>query len=161
LFLAYLFGGLVAGIIVKIILYYGMTNQVVPLIIAPCITWLFTRSLFLYFEDQYSLIRPNREKLKLNPESVLEPELDFDLEADTGKGFSAWSGESSSGSSIPDEAGARIMWNFTSTGEIAMGGPTYGDVVFSNNCAFAGVGPYIVVYDDGQYAAMTLPSRNQ
>ncbi len=159
LFLAYLFGGLVMGAVIKIILYYGMSNQVVPLIIAPILTGLFTRSLFLYFEEHYSLIRPNREKLNLSPEPNLESESY--PEADTRKGFSAWGGESSGGSSIPDETGARIIWNFVSTGEIAMGGPTYGDVVFSNNYAFTGVGPSIVISDDGQYAAMTLPSRNQ
>ncbi len=157
LFFAYLFGGLAAGAMVKLIIYYGMTNQIVPLIIAPFVTWLFTRALFLYFEDRYSLIRPNREKLSLSP----EPNPESYPEAETSKGISAWSGESSGGSSIPDATGARIHWNFVATGEIAMGGPTYGDLVFSNNCAFTGVGPSVAVSDDDQYAAMTLPSRNQ
>lgn len=40
-----------------------------------------------------------------------------------------------------------------------MGGPTLGDAVFNNGCAFSGVGPSIALSEDGRYAVMTLPSR--
>jgi hypothetical protein len=150
LYLAYIFGGIAAGAMVKCLVFYGYTKDYVPFVIAPLLIWLFSRAFYLYVEERYSLIAPKKHKLALRTHTIKQSES---------QGVSAWSGESSGGSKLPDETGARVIWTYETNGEIAMGGPTYGDVVFSNHCVFAGVGPSIVISDDGHYAAMTLPSR--
>lgn len=147
---ACLYGGLVTGAGFHLIVGYGMRDQVVPMIVAPFVVWLVPRVVFIAAESRYSLTPKVRSRVV--------PIYDRP-KGDTPTGVSAWSGESSGGSSIPDVEGTRILWEFFSTGEICMGGPTYGDAIFSNGCAFQGVGPSIIISDDGHYAAMTLPSR--
>jgi hypothetical protein len=155
LVLAYLFGGLATGLGLQILIANAAQHQFVLMVIQPLLTWLVLRILFYAVETQYTL-HPNEAVAQIRAEANVEdvrPSSEHD-------GTSAWSGDASGKASIPDQHGRYLYYDFYCTGEIAMGGPTYGDVVFSNKCAFSGVGPSIALSDDGRYAAMTLPSRN-
>ena len=143
---AYLFGGLCTGAGLQVLAGYGMRGHLLSMIIAPLMLWLVTALIFSLLRDRYSL----------TPAPGLAPAP----LAGAGRGTSAWSGTASGGSTQPGSDGSRVLWRFYDTGEICMGGPTYGDVVFSNRCAFQGVGPSVAIADDGRYAAMTLPSRD-
>lgn len=147
---AYLFGGLATGAGLHLIVGYGMRDQVVPMVVAPLLLWLAARVVFVAAETRYSLTPKVRSRVV---------PIAAHSGGDKQYGVSAWSGESSGGSRIPDAEGRRILWEFFANGELCMGGLTFGDAVFSNHCAFQGVGPSIVIDDAGQYAAMTLPSR--
>lgn len=142
---AYLFGGLCAGAGLQVLAGYGMRGHLLSMIIAPLMLWLVTVLIFSLLKERYSLAPAPR----FAPAPLAGP----------GRGSSAWSGTASGGSAQPGSDGSRVLWHFHDTGEICMGGPTYGDVVFSNRCAFRGVGPSVAIADDGHYAAMTQPSR--
>ena len=158
-----LFGGLATGLGLQFLVAFGSKNQVAAMIIAPLLLWLFLRMLFMGLETKYTL-SPNAVVAQLQAEEDagehLEEKID-DQDGTNSKGTSAWSGDNSGQAAIPDASGRYMRYEFFATGEIAMGGPSYGDVIFNNGCALGGVGPSIVVSDDGNYAAMTLPSRNQ
>lgn len=143
---AYLFGGLCTGAGLQVLAGFGIREQLVPMFIAPLLLWLATRVIFTLLEERYSLTA--RRKFAPSPPPTAE------------RGVSAWSGSASGGSTLPDHDGSRVLWRFYDSGEICMGGPTFGDVVFTNGCAFQGVGPSVAIADDGRYAAMTLPSRD-
>lgn len=142
---AYLFGGLCTGAGLQVLAGYGVRGHLLPMIIAPLVLWLATAVIFSLLRDRYSL--------------TPAPALASAPLAGAGRGSSAWSGTASGGSTQAGSDGCRVLWRFYDTGEICMGGPTYGDVVFSNRCAFRDVGPSVAIADDGHYAALTQPSR--
>jgi hypothetical protein len=145
-FIAYLIGGACFGAGLQLAIGFEAQGSTVIACIALLLTWLVTRALFLFFENRYALIK-----------SVANEKITFSTTTSKhGAGVSAWAGEAQG--KTPDGS---LTWEFFGGGEIAMGGPTYGEAVFSNRCAFTGVGPSTVVSDNGRYAAMTLPSRNQ
>lgn len=143
---AYLFGGLCTGAGLQVLAGYGVRGHLLSMIIAPLVLWLVTSVIFSLLRDRYSL--------------TPAPALASAPLAGAGRGSSAWSGSASGGSTQAGSDGCRVLWRFYDTGEICMGGPTYGDVVFSNRCAFRDVGPSVAIADDGRYAALTQPSRN-
>ncbi|MDD2368701.1 MAG: hypothetical protein PHQ90_05310 [Sulfuricurvum sp.] len=144
-----LFGGLAMGLGLQVMIAYGMKNQIIPMIIAPLLTWLVLRIIFYGVETRYTL----------TPIPALSDPTDSDGEQPQQSGHSAWSGDTSGKASMAGADGRYMMYHFFCKSEICMGGPTYGDAVFTNGCAFMGVGPSIALSDDGRYAAMTLPSR--
>ncbi len=160
--LAYLYGGLATGLGLKILILNISHHQFILMVIQPLLAWLVLRIFFYAVETQYTLW-PNEAVAQLRAEGNVEAQASGDdtWQPPARDGTSAWSGDSSDKASLPDNDGLYMRYDFFCTGEIAMGGPTYGDVVFSNKCAFTGVGPSIAMSEDGQYAAMTLPSRNQ
>jgi hypothetical protein len=144
-----LFGGLATGLGLQVLIAFGMKNQVLPMLIAPLLTWLVLRIIFMGVETRYSLM----------PIPALSNPEDGDREQTQQTGHSAWSGDTSGKAARAGEGGRYMAYNYFDKGELCMGGPTYGDVVFNNGCAFQGVGPSIALADDGRYAAMPLPSR--
>ena len=160
LFLAYLYGGLATGFGLQILTANAVHHQFILMIIQPLLLWLVLRIFFYAVETQFTL-HPNAALSEMRAEDAGETSTADVWQPPQREGTSAWSGDSSGRASIPDGHSAYIHYDFYCTGEIAMGGPTYGDVVFSNQCAFTGVGPSIALSEDGRYAAMTLPSRNQ
>lgn len=152
-----LFGGLATGLGLQFLVAFGSKNHVAAMIIVPLLLWLILRILFMGLETKYTL-SPNAAVAQMRAEDAES----VDHRDDVGRtGTSAWDGGNSGQALIPDASGRYLRYEFFATGEIAMGGPTYGEAVFNNGCAFSGVGPSIVVSDDGHYAAMTLPSRNE
>ncbi len=162
LLLAYLYGGLAAGLGLQILIANVSHHQYILMVIQPLLAWLVLRIFFYGIETKYTL-HPNDALSEIRAEEAAEM---TDNTGDTWQppareGTSAWSGDSSGKADMPDADGRYMVYDFFCTGEIVMGGPTYGDVVFGNKCAFSGVGPSIAMSEDGRYAAMTLPSRNE
>jgi hypothetical protein len=155
LLLESLFGGLATGLGLQILIAYGMKNQVLPMIIAPLLTWLVLRILFMGVETRYSLA-PIPTYSNPPPLQFDQAQLDSDREQ---TGHSAWSGDTSGRAIKAGADGCYMGYQFFCRSEICMGGPTLGDAVFNNGCAFSGVGPSIALSEDGRYAVMTLPSR--
>jgi len=137
-----LFGGLATGLGLQMLIAFGMKNQVLPMLIAPLLTWLALRIIFMGVETRYSLT------------------LDSDREQSQQTGLSTWSGTTYGMAARTDVDGRYMAYNYFDKGEICMGGPITGDAVFNNGCAFSGVAPYITLSEDGRYAVMTLPSRS-
>lgn len=160
LLIAYLFGGLATGLGLHILIANASHHQYILMVIQPLLAWLVLRIFFYGVETKYTL-NPDTILTQMRAEDeVKEPEADS-WQPPVREGTSAWSGDSSGKADIPDAEGLYMIYDFFCMGEIAMGGPTYGDVVFGNKCAFSGVGPSIALSEDGRYAAMTLPSRNE
>jgi hypothetical protein len=155
--LAYLYGGLATGLGLQLLIAFGIKNRVVEMLIAPLLIWLALRIVFYALETKYTL-HPNEALAQIRADDLATETAQASTSQ---RGHSAWSGNISGQASVPDGDGRYRRYEFYCTGEIAMGGPTYGDAVFNNHCAFCGVGPSIVMSDDGRYAAMTLPSRYQ
>jgi hypothetical protein len=145
-----LFGGLATGLGLQVLIAYGMKNQVLPMLIAPLLVWLVLRIFFMAVETRYSLTPVP---------SYSSPSLVPLADAGAQTGHSAWSGDNSGQAAKAGADGRYMSYEFYCKSEICMGGPSLGDAIFSNGCAFTGVGPSIALSDDGRYAAMTLPSR--
>ena len=152
LVLAYLYGGLATGLGLQILIAYGMRNLPVQMIVVPLLVWLVLRIIFYGFETKYTL-HPSAAVTQIRAEEYRDAVI-----VET-KGTSAWASEASGQASVPDANGRYLRYDYFHRGEIAMGGPTCGDVVFNNGCAFSGVGPSVALSENGHYAAMTLPSR--
>jgi len=166
LVLAYLYGGLATGLGLQFLVAYGVKGHVVPMIVVPLLVWLVTRIFYYAMETHYTL-HPNAAVTQMRQEdaqatSQAEGHTDPDptVEEVIQQGTSAWQDTTSGMAEQVGPDGYTISYHYTSTGEIAMGGPTYGDVVFNNHCAISGVGPSIVLSEDGHYAVMTVPSRS-
>lgn len=163
--LAYLFGGLATGFGLQFGIRYGMQDQPIPMIIVPLLIWLVLRVLFYAVETKYTL-QPNAvvtqmrlEDAQANSEGHTDPDPTLqDVIAQ--QGHSAWQDKTHGMAAQVGPDGYNITYHYESTGEIAMGGPTYGDVVFNNRCAVSDVGPSIVLSEDGHYAVMTRPNRD-
>jgi hypothetical protein len=153
--LASLFGGISTGLGLHFLIGFGM-------IVAPLPIWLLLRVIFYAVETKYTL-HPNAALTQIRAEEEAAPYLDdsADKRNPNQSGLSAWAGDNTGSAAKPDASGQYMRYEYFGGGEIAMGGPTVGEAVFSNGCAFDGVGPSIVLSEDGQYAAMTQPSRNQ
>lgn len=160
LLLAYLYGGLATGLGLKILIMNAGHHQFILMLIQPLLVWLVLRIFFYAVETHFTLL-PNAVVSQMRSEDEVITNVQHPWQAPERKGASAWSGNTSGKADVPDEHGSHLYYDFYCVGEIAMGGPTYGDVVFSNQCAFTGVGPSIALSEDGHYAAMTLPSRNE
>ncbi len=159
-----LYGGLATGLGLQFLIAYGSKDRIIEMIIVPLLVWLVLRVLFYAAETKYTL-HPNEALKQTRDEfeaaSYFEDSVDHRSDYVARKGTSAWAGSNSGIADTGDETGYRISYEFFhSGGEIAMGGPTYGEAVFSNGCAFTGVGPSIALSEDGRYAAMTKPSRD-
>ena len=147
-----MFGGLATGLGLQIFIRYGIQDLWIPMIIAPMITWLVLRVIFYGIETKFTL-SPNK--------ALTQIRADQESGFVTRTGASAWEGNNSGIAANPDADGRHMRYTFFCVSEIAMGGPTFGEVVFSNACAFTNVGPSIGLSEDGRYAAMTLPSRGE
>lgn len=156
-----LFGGLSTGLGLQFLIGFGMKNRIVEMIIVPLLTWLVLRIIFYGVETKYTL-HPNEVLTQMRAQDAaahyFDESADFRNNAQTTA--SAWGGNNAGMADLPDETGRRMSYEYFEGGEIAMGGPTYGEAVFSNKCAFTGVGPSIVLSENGRYAAMVQPSRN-
>lgn len=150
-----LFGGLATGLGLQFLIAFGSKNRVIEMILMPLATWLLLRIIFYGLETKYTL-SPNAAITQIR-----STEDNTQNSNAIAAGTSAWAGDNAGQATIADADGRYMRYEYFTTGEIAMGGPTYGDVIFNNSCAFRDVGPSIVVSDDGRYAAMTLPSRDQ
>jgi hypothetical protein len=159
LLLAYLYGGLATGFGLHIFIANASDHQFILMVIQPLLAWLVLRIFFSVLETQFTL-HPDAIVSQMRVEDEAQDKDVNTWQSPAGDGTSAWSGDGSGKASTPDSDGRYMYYDFYCTGEIAMGGPTYGDAVFSNKCAFTGVGPSIALSEDGRYAAMTLPSRN-
>ena len=159
-----LFGGLATGLGLQFLVAFGSKNHVAAMIIVPLLLWLILRILFMGLETKYTL-SPNAAIAQVRAEDAAGNNFDESVEHGNDKagqkGTSAWDGDNAGQALIPDATGRYLRYEYFASGEIAMGGPTYGEAIFNNGCAFGGVGPSIAVSDDGHYAAMTLPSRNE
>lgn len=152
--LIYIYGGFSIGLGIAIMIYYHMAGQPVPMIIAPLLAWLVLRVIFS-LETRYALyLLPDYDD---HNEEKRAQQFDSSIP----RGESAWSGETEGKASEINTEGYYMSWKFYLTGEIAMGGPTYGDVIFTNKCALSYVGPSVALSNHGRYAALTLPSRQQ
>jgi hypothetical protein len=163
--LAYLYGGLATGLGLQFLIAYGIKDHVVQMIVVPLLIWLVARIFYYALETHYTL-HPNAAVTQMRLEDAQaareaqgHTDPDPKLEDVIQQGTSAWQDSTSGMAEQPGPDGYNISYHYESTGEIAMGGPTYGDVVFNNRCAIAGVGPSIVLSEDGHYAVMTVPSR--
>ena len=153
--LIYIYGGFSIGLGIAIMIYYHMAGQPVPMIIAPLLAWLVLRVIFCSLETRYALyLLPDYDD---HNEEKRAQQFDSSIP----RGESAWSGETEGKASEINTEGYYMSWKFYLTGEIAMGGPTYGDVIFTNKCALSYVGPSVALSNHGRYAALTLPSRQQ
>jgi hypothetical protein len=162
--LAYLFGGLATGFGLQLGIRYGMQDQPVPMLIVPLLTWLVLRVVFYALETKYTLT-PNAAvaQMRLEDAQAINGHTDPDptlQDVMVQQGTSAWQDKSHGMAAQVGPDGYTIGYDYESTGEIAMGGPTYGNVVFNNRCAIADVGPSIVLSEDGHYAVMMRPSRD-
>jgi hypothetical protein len=160
--LASLFGGISTGLGLHFLIGFGIKNDIFGMIITPLLVWLLLRVIFYAVETKYTL-HPNAALTQIRAEDEAAPYLDdsVDKRNPHQTGVSAWAGDNMGSAAQPDANGAYMRYEYFGGGEIAMGGPTYGEAIFSNKCAFSGVGPSIVLSEDGRYAAMTQPSRNQ
>lgn len=167
--LAYLYGGLATGLGLQLLIAYGVTEQVIKMIVAPLLVWLAARIFYYALETHYTL-HPNAAVMQMRLEDAQKEaqvgaqtadhtDPDATLEV-IQQGTSAWQDNTDGMAAQLGPDGYHITYHYESTGEIAMGGPTYGDVVFNNRCAINGVGPSIVLSEDGHYAVMTMPSRS-
>jgi hypothetical protein len=160
---ASLFGGLSTGLGFQFLISFGTQGQIVQMIISPLLTWLLLRIIFYAVETQYTL-SPNAVLTQMRIEEAAGQVMN-NFTADQhntigSAGTSAWAGDNQGSASKPGANGQYLRYEYFGSGEIAMGGPTFGEAIFSNGCAFSGVGPSIVLSDEGQYAAMTMPSRD-
>jgi hypothetical protein len=160
---ASLFGGLSIGLGFQFLIGFGTQNQIVQMIISPLLTWLVLRVIFYGVETKYTL-SPNAVLTQMRIEEAAGQVMNnftADQNNTTGPaGTSAWAGDNQGSASKPGANGQYMRYEYFGSDEIAMGGPTFGEAIFSNGCAFSGVGPSIVLSDDGHYAAMTMPSRD-
>lgn len=161
---AYLFGGLSTGLGLQFLVGFGSKNHIAEMIIVPLLLWLVLRILFMGFETKYTL-SPNAAVAKMRAEEAaaeyFQDDVDHRRDSVGQTGTSAWAGDNSGKADIADESGSYMCYEYFARGEICMGGPTVGDAIFSNKCAFSDVGPSIVLSEDGRYAAMSLPSRDE
>jgi hypothetical protein len=163
--LAYLYGGLATGLGLQFLIAYGVTGYVIKMIVVPLLVWLVARIFYYALETKYTLhpnaaitqLRLEDAQAQVNSQARTDP--DPTLEQVIQQGSSAWQDRTSGYAEQVGPDGYTVGYQYESTGEIAMGGPTYGDVVFNNRCAISGVGPSIVLSEDGHYAVMTMPSR--
>jgi hypothetical protein len=160
--LASLFGGVSTGLGLHFFIGLGSKNEYVGMIVAPLLIWLALRIIFYGAETKYTL-HPNAALTQIRTEEEIAPYFDesADKRDPNQTGVSAWGGDNMGSAAEPDANGQYMRYEYFDSGEIAMGGPTYGEAIFSNKCAFTGVGPSIVLSEDGRYAAMTQPSRNE
>lgn len=168
--LAYLYGGLATGLGLQLMIAYGVKGHLILMIVAPLLIWLLARIFYYALETHYTL-HPNaaitqmrledaQKEAQVGAQTAGHTDPDPTLEDVIKQGTSAWQDSTSGMAAQPGPDGYNIHYHYDSTGEIAMGGPTYGDVVFNNRCAISGVGPSIVLSEDGHYAVMTMPSRS-
>ena len=161
---AYLFGGLSTGLGLQFLVGFGSKNHVAAMIIAPLLVWLVLRVLFMAVETKYTL-SPSASVAQMRAEEAaaeyFQEDVDHRRDSVGQTGTSAWAGDNSGKADIADASGSYMCYEYFARSEICMGGPTVGDAIFSNKCAFSDVGPSIVLSEDGRYAAMSLPSRNE
>lgn len=161
---AYVFGGLSTGLGLQFLVAFGSKNDVVEMIIVPLLLWLVLRILFMGLETKYTL-SPDTAVARMRAEDAaadyFQEDVDYRHNYAGKTGTSAWAGDNSGKASIADASGYCMRYDYFARGEICMGGPTDGDAIFSNKCAFSNVGPSIALSEDGHYAAMCLPSRDE
>jgi hypothetical protein len=166
LFFAYAIGGLCTGAALAAVVWGARLGNGFARWALPLFILLATRLLFMWLEARYALIRPVRRLASDAREDdapgasgfraarVCRPaEAPFERRPGV-PAISAWHGDWEA--STPD---GRLRFRYAVRGEIAMGGPTYGCVVFSSGIALNWVGPSFAVSDDGRYAALPVPSR--
>ena len=154
----YIYAGLAIGVGIAFFIHYDMAAKTIPMLVVPLVFWIASSIIFHGLEDFYALYAvpdtPNDEQratmLDANQHGLSTP-----------TGVSAWSGDAEGKADDINADGYYMWWQFYVTGEIAMGGPSYGDVIFANNCAFSHVGPSVAVSSNGRCAAMTRPSRQE
>lgn len=155
--LASLYGGLATGLGMQFLVAYGIKGHIVAMVIVPLLIWLMLRIIYYGVETQYTLTPTSALALIRAEDQGAQPQTAASMSRTS---TSDWAGDSSGQSSVPDTERRYMRYEFYGTGEIAMGGPTYGEAIFNNGCAFTDVGPSIAISDDGRYAAMTSPSRS-
>jgi hypothetical protein len=155
-----LFGGLATGLGLQLLIGFGLNHRFIEMLIVPLLTWLLLRIIFYGVETKYTL-HPNAVLTQMRAEDTAAPYFDDSLDKRSQTGVSAWSGDNTGSAAEPDANGQYMRYEFYARSEIAMGGPIYGEAIFSNGCAFDGVGPSIALSEDGRYAVMTQPSREQ
>jgi hypothetical protein len=159
--LAYLFGGASIGLGLHFLIGLASKGDYLGMVVAPLVIWLPMRVIFCGVETQYSL-HPKQALTQIRAEDAAAPYFDesVDKRNFSQSGVSAWSGDNTGSAAEPNANGEYMRYEYFGGGEIAMGGPTYGEAIFSNGCAFSGIGPSIALSEDGRYAAMTQPSRD-
>jgi hypothetical protein len=145
--IASLFGGLALGLGLHFLIGLGGKGDYLGMVIAPLIIWLVLRVIFYGVETKYTL-HPNAALTQMR------------YEEENQQSTSGLAGDKTDSATTPDASSKHMRYEYFNSGEIAMGGPTYGEVIFSNGCALSGVGPTIVLSEDGQFAAMSKPSRS-
>lgn len=151
--LIYIYGGLTIGLGIAFFIHYDMAGKTLPMLVVPLVVWVASSIIFHSLENFYALYAlPENKK-------VDDRVSDVKHDSNMVKGASAWSGETTGKADDINADGYYMGWQFNPSGEIAMGGPTYGDVIFTNNCAFSHVGPSVAISKHGRYAALTQPSR--
>ena len=157
-----LFGGIATGLGLHFLVGFGSKNDIFGMIAAPLVTWLVLRVIFYSIETKYTL-HPNAALTQIRADEEAAPYLDDsdDKRNPHQSTVSAWAGDNMGSATQPNANGAYMRYEYFGGGEICMGGPTTGEAIFSNKVAISGVGPSIVLSEDGRYAAMTQPSRNK
>jgi hypothetical protein len=157
--ISYLYTGLTFGLGLHFLIGLGGKYDYVGMVVAPLLIWLVLRVIFYGVETKYTL-HPNEVLTQIRAEDEAAPYFDESVDKrNPNQTISAWSGDNMGSAAQPDASGQYMRYEYFDGGEIAMGGPTYGEAIFSNKCAFSGVGPSIALSEDGRYAAMTQPSR--
>jgi hypothetical protein len=158
-----LYGGLVTGLGLQFLIAYGIKGHIIAMVIFPLIIWLVLRLIFMGFETKYTLTpKPAIAQLQAEDSALnVVDNADETWQQPTREGVSAWAGDSNGSAAQPDANGQYMRYEYFVRGEICMGGPSDGDAIFSNKCAFSGVGPSIALSEDGRYAAMVTPSRSE
>lgn len=154
----YIYAGLAIGVGVAFFIHYDMAAKTIPMLVVPLVVWIASSIIFHGLEDFYALYAlPDTEQNEQNAAMPDTNQHGFS----TPIGISAWSGDTEGKADDINADGYYMWWQFYVTGEIAMGGPSYGDAIFANHCAFSCVGPSIAISSNGRYAALTKPSRQE
>ncbi|GAB2893636.1 hypothetical protein GCM10027046_23280 [Uliginosibacterium flavum] len=134
-----LYAGLALGLGLQFIVDYAVAGNWLAMVLAPIYTWPCAWGLYMLLSEPFSTGagQPARElptfMINKLPVPALRPDGKIDLHR-------------------PDNTQAPNAFETFMWGEIGMGGPSYGEIIFANGCAFASMLDEVYLLGEGRYA---------
>ncbi|MDP5239065.1 hypothetical protein Q9Q94_05955 [Uliginosibacterium sp. 31-16] len=143
-----LYGGLALGLGLQFLVGYAVAGEWLAMVFAPLFTWPCAWVLFVLVSEPSSASagRPARELPSFLISELPMPELRANGTINLHRPEST---------EAPD-AFHSFMW-----GELGMGGPSYGEIIFGNGCAFRSMLDSVQLLDGGRYARLSPASREE
>lgn len=143
-----LYGGLALGLGLQFIVGYAVAGEWLAMVFAPLFTWPCAWVLFVLVSKPSAAGagRPARELPSLLISELPMPELRPDGTINLQR---------------PESREAPSAFRTSMWGELGMGGPRVGEIVFANGCAFSSMREGVELLGDGRYARLSPASGGE